>query len=404
MSLNRNFIRVEGLLIFLLLINFIVMIGCESFQSYIAAYSDHAPAGGDEEESQNGSPRRNRNTQAQPTGQIRPPTVQSIPPEAIDHFVRLVLSERSGSFALYYLADPQTMTYEPLFNSKNSSTTFMTVNVDGKNYHLGRSTAFRTSIQSLNGHPAIVFESPFLTVNQVFTPIRTPNSLTANGVMISITAQNISDSPSAVGMRFLIDTILGEGRDNIPFLTENHVVTGELLLRGSSEKYWISRGQRMSLMGSIAAPAGYNTITPDFIHMANWKRLNDVPWRLRYSEGRSFNKSPASIRDTAVCYYYEPLLLERGQSITYTIFLSTEDISWYNPPQQESARASHTPPFIDIQALKERSAEVSRTDHHPETIIFLRLYDLLEQFISGEISLNEQELTEIERFIDRHRN
>ncbi|MCL2210541.1 MAG: hypothetical protein FWB95_01315, partial [Treponema sp.] len=250
-----------------------------------------------------------------------------------DGFFRLVLNEKKGSFSLYFLADPVSMRYESLFNSSDPSASYITVYFDSNVYKLGSSKHFKTRLTRIDGAPAIVYESSFLILTQIFTPIRTSSSNVANGVMITLTAENIGTQMSSVGLRMLIDTDLGEGRRQVPFITNTQIISSELLLEGNSEeRFWVSRGKNTALMGSIVSPfAGEdNENGPDAVHIANWKRLNDTPWKLRYMEGRSFNYIPNSIRDSAVCYYFGPSMLDRGDLLSYKIYLTTEDIAWYN--------------------------------------------------------------------------
>ena len=329
--------------------------------------------------------------------------------EINDGHLRLILNERTGSFSLYFLFDPAAMRYEALFNAGVTSASFLSVNADGRIYNLGESRIFDVSYKRLDGNPALVFESSFLKVSEIFTPVKTANSPVVNGVRITINVEN-TGARSSVGLRLLIDTHLGEGRGKVPFITNSQVITNETLIEGTSgEKFWLSRGERVSLMGSILSPIG-DSRPPDFVHIANWKRLNDVSWRLRYYAGRSFNNIPYSIGDSAVCYYYEPAVLERGASFTYTIFLTTEDIAWYNaatPPESSREAQTEIPaavqaPTVNINALIESASAGNNRDADMLTLI--KLQTVLDQFIAGEIYLNEQDLTEIERSINRLRN
>jgi len=337
--------------------------------------------------------------------------------EITDGYFRLILNERTGSFSIYFLFDPGAMRYEALFNTSVPASSFLSVNVDGRIYRLGESRTFRTSYERLEGNPALVFESPFLRISEVFSPVKTANSSVANGVRITINVENKGIQRSSVGLRMLIDTHLGEGRGKVPFITSSQVITNETLIEGTSgERFWLSRGDRVSLMGSILSPLN-NSRPPDYVHIANWKRLNDVPWKLRYYEGRSFNNIPYSIGDSAVCYYYEPAALEGGSSFTYTIFLTTEDISWYNAailpePVREAQREAQTEtprvteaPTINFSALEaSASAEAAEYNENADTLLLLKLQAILEQFLAGEVNLNEQDLAEIERSINRLRN
>ncbi|WP_461251722.1 hypothetical protein, partial [Treponema sp. R8-4-B8] len=247
-----------------------------------------------------------------------------------DGYIRLVLNNKTGSFLLYYLTDTKTRRYEPLFNVEEPLASFLSINIDGKVYRLGNNKQFQTKIDRINGDPAIVFESPFVKVTQIFTPVKTSGSEATNGVMITIKVQNTSSVKSAIGVRLLLDTTLGEGRRRVPFLTNTQVITSETLLEGhSSELFWLSRGSKTSLMGSIVNPVESLGKGPELIHIANWKRLNDAPWKLNFTQGRSFNNLPHSVGDSAVCYYFGPEILDREKILTYTLFLTTEDLAWY---------------------------------------------------------------------------
>ena len=336
----------------------------------------------------------------------------SLPASEInDGSFRLILNERTGNFSLYFLFDPGLSRYEALFNTSVPSTSFLSVNVDGRIYRLGESLTFRTSYERLEGNPALVFESPLLKISEIFSPVKTANSSVVNGVMITINVEN-KGQRSTVGLRLLIDTHLGEGRGRVPFITNTQVITNETLIEGTSgERFWLSRGERVTLMGSILSPLN-NSSPPDFVHIANWKRLNDVPWRLRYYEGRSFNNIPYSIGDSAVCYYYEPAVLESGRSFTFTIFLTTEDIAWYNAaimPEPVNEAQAEMPrvmaPTINFSALEASALrEAAEYNEDADTLLLLKLQAILDQFLAGEINLNEQDLTEIERAINRLRN
>jgi len=335
-----------------------------------------------------------------------------------DGFIRLILNGKKGSFSLYYLSDPQKMRYEPLFNSKQPSASFLSVYIDDKVYRLGNSRQFHTKIEKYNGDTALVFESSFLKVTQIFTPIKTFSSKAANGVMITINIQNTATQRSFVGLRMLLDTELGEGRKRVPFITNTQVVTSELLIEGnSSERFWISRGKKTALMGSIVNPVDGCGKGPDIVHIANWKKLKDTPWRLSYSQGRSFNNLPYSSDDSAVCYYFGPEMLDHDKILSYAVFLTTEDIAWYNlsVPQpnmtasivgttSKSASANRVELTVNIPAIESQARiEAAARHENANTIILLKLQEILNQFIEGQIYLNERDLTEIEKAIERQK-
>jgi hypothetical protein len=298
--------------------------------------------------------------------------------------IRLSLNEKKGSISLYYMTDTNSKRYEPLFYSREPKSSYFSVKIDDKVYRLDQSGGyFRTRTENIEGNPVVVYESQTVTIHEIFTPIRTVNSSEINGINITVIIQNNGKKSVPVGLRFLIDTHLGEGRKSIPFSTINQSIEKETVIEGSSgERYWISKDSNLSLMGSIVNPFDKSSKIPDYIHIANWRRLNNVQWKLTFSQGRSFNVFPYSIRDSAVCYYYEPSMLEAGSSFTYSISLSTEDTALFNPNFNPGITEGY-----DDSTLQ----------------MLYRLKKTLEQFIAGDIILYENDLDEIENSIDSHK-
>jgi len=320
-----------------------------------------------------------------------------------DMFIRWLVNEKNGNFTLSYLADQSEMRYEPLFYENDPSTTFISVSVDGKVYQLGKSRAFRTKVESIDGNTAVIYESSFLTVTKIITPVRTISSPNANGIKMVINVENKSGKDISVGLRILIDTHLGEGRGEVPFVTDNLTITGEAIVPFSSgENYWITRGTDISLMGSISNILNDDSKTPDFLHFANWKKLNDVPWKAAFREGWSFNNVPYSIGDAAVCYYYEPDVLSSEGVFKYSVFLTTEDTVWYTWHNAVTPTPKTEEPTINIAAIEAASIfEAAGSNENAEVLTLLKLQAIIEQFLAGEILLNEQDLREIEGSIER---
>jgi hypothetical protein len=307
--------------------------------------------------------------------------------------IHLILNERNGGFSLYYLSDQETARYEPLLNNRFQGSSYASVLVDGRTHHMG-SRHFPTRLESRNGNPAFVFESPTLTVTQVFSPVTTINHPVVNGIMITFIIQNTSSENQSVGLRMIIDTDLRERGNRNHFFTDSRNIRNETLLSGDGdERYWISRGNNVSLMGSIANPMDQSGITPDYVHFANWRMLSDSRWRLRHFNGRSF------LGDSAVSYIFEPAILGSGNSLTYSIFLTSEDIEWYDIVSRPGVDTTRFPVmdwiFIDETQAVDRGIDLST---------LVRLQQLLIQFINGEIDLSERDLIEIERTIDRYRD
>jgi hypothetical protein len=297
--------------------------------------------------------------------------------------IKLNINDNNGSVSLYWLTDPDKLSYAPLFNDREKRASYISVNVDRTVYKPGFSNLFRTRVESQNGYPSIIFESLNLTITEALSPVRTPSSQETNVIKITITIQNTSDTPVSAGFMMLLDTILGE-KTREHFITNRQMISKETLFRGSdTELFWISKNQDYSLMGSIADPLDKNARAPDSVHFANWRRLYNVPWTLTYKPNRSFNNLPYSIQDSAVCYYWEPAQLEAGDSFTYSIYLTTEDQSWYG------------------LASAFNLADMKDLSNNDNMLLMLMLQDTLKKFIAGEIYLDAHDLDEIESTMDK---
>jgi hypothetical protein len=241
-----------------------------------------------------------------------------------DGRIRLVLHERSGRFSLYYMTDIVKEKYEPFFVDQDPRTSSLSVIVNDRTYRLGEASAFRVRIDgSVPSRPAIIFESSFLLVTQEFSFIRSSSAALSGGIRMTIRIENKNEQQLAVGLRFLLDTYLGEKGSSPPFVTDVRSVFSETVMSArDNDRWWISRNDRLGLMGSLPGADGSGN---NSIHMTNWKRLNDVPWKIGYSQGRNFNLLPYSVGDSAVCYYYEPVTIARGEERIITLQLAAEE-------------------------------------------------------------------------------
>jgi hypothetical protein len=235
--------------------------------------------------------------------------------------VRLVLHEEIGRFSLYSIHENSRGRYEALFADQDPRTSFLAISFNDRIYKLGDTSSFRIRLGEDGSRPSFVFESSFLLVTEEFSFIKTPGQNVPNGVSIRITIENRSLQQSRAGARFLLDTDLGENSQP-PFSTGKHQIGSEIFFeKGSSEGWWISRNEQRSLMGSMFGTVDQNE-EADSLYFANWKRLNDVSWKISYQQGRNFNMPPYSVGDSAVCYYYEPRPLNRGETSSFTIVLA----------------------------------------------------------------------------------
>jgi hypothetical protein len=326
--------------------------------------------------------------------------------EYTDGRIQLVIHENTGRFSLYFMADTAREKYSSFFVNQDPRTSFLALMVNEQNYKLGESSAFKTRLGGTPSAPAIIFESSFLTVTEEFSFVKTPGSSLVNGVRITITMSNRSEQAVQAGARLLIDTNLGEG-DTVHFATDRRQISAETVIDGASgDLYWVSKNKQLGLMGSLSGSLSGGDLTkPDLVHFANWKRLNDAPWKMAFSGGRNFNMLPYSVGDSAVCYYYDPVTIGKGGSRKISLILASEDENGFNliggtpaavptdvssPVPAESFRPA-------VQSENGSPAELMDAD----LIALGNLIAKIDEYVSAGASISDEEMAALESAVSR---
>lgn len=320
--------------------------------------------------------------------------------------IRLGLDMGGGRFSLYYLTGSLPLKFDPLFSHQDPRTSLLTVYYNEKAYKLGENNSFKIRLDNRELNPALIFESSFLRVTERFEFIKTGGASSANGVKITFTVENTGSRRADAGLRFLLDTSLGEGGTGAPLLTDLQALNSEITFDSlSPDKWWISGNGRLSLMGSLGPEAG---VKPDLVHVANWKRLNDTPWKLRYSRGRNFSNSN-NTGDSALAYYFDPRRIGAGESFSVSLLLAANDPSGFviynvmttlEPPVTD--RESSVDPFAAPDSPASSSSYVSALRADMDT-----LRDLLariDRSINSDFQISDEELLRMEQEITRLRS
>ena len=280
--------------------------------------------------------------------------VQARAAEFSDGAIRLVLNEDNGRFSLYS-ARHQNNRRRPLalFFDQDPRTSFLSVMINDRSHVMGDSSVFQTRLGQNIRVPSLILESPLMMVTKEFHFIRSPNSTETNGVFIFITLENLGEHQISAGARFLLDTNLSEQTPAVSFRTNRRTADSEALLTAADgDSFWTDRNDVISLTGSLfgGSPGLPQSFEPDSVHFANWKKLSDAVYRAHFQPGRNFNLPPFSFADAAVCYYYEPKPLGRGEkrSFGFTLVLNDESVVRVSAVVQEQ----------DMLAIRELLARI----------------------------------------------
>lgn len=310
--------------------------------------------------------------------------------EVRDGRMRLVVDERSGRFALYYLEDVARNRYVPLLYDQEVRTTYPTLLVDQKAYKLGDAPEFRTTVsKDASGGVNIEYRSSFCVVRQSLSFAASAGASLSDGIVISLTMENVSQKDSSVGLRYLLDTWLGE-KAGIHFVASSGAVLGtEVLYGADSAEPWIrSPGDSgASLQVALSAPA----TRPDRVIVANWKRLNDAPWTIETNAARNFTLLPYSVNDSALALYYDPVVVRPGSSRTFNVVLGNETTS------QQRTAAVAPPPTVGAAAV----ADTAPLDVMADLIAVRSVIDSIDTALSSGSALGTEEQAALEATLKR---
>ena len=317
-----------------------------------------------------------------------------------DGRMRLVIDEKSGRFAVYFLENALKNKYVPLLYDQETRTTYATLQIDQKTYKLGESPEFRvTLVKEAAGSVRIEYRSSMCVVKQTFTFVASPGAAATDSVAIRFTIENISGKDSNIGLRYLLDTWLGE-KQNAHFRADAvGLAATELALSGDYVDAWIrSPGEATAVAGSDAAVfqvvLGGSATRPDRVLAANWKRLNDAAWLLEVNASRNFTLLPYSINDSAIALFYEPVTIRPGAERTVEMLIGMASDGFNVSKTGETAPAA-------LPRIAELPSETAPLDEMTDLVAVRSVLELINAALTGKSTLDKEALDEIESTLDR---
>jgi hypothetical protein len=300
------------------------------------------------------------------------------------------------------MIDVASSRYEPLFADQDPRTSLLTVNLNDKQYRLGESDIFSIRIGGDRTAPSLVFESSSLVVTEEFSFIKTARAPVANGVKITLKVENKSTRRIDVGLRLLLDTNLGESGTGAPFMTDLRPILSETIFTSSNDdQLWLTRNDQLSFVGSISSGVDKK---PDLIHIANWKRLNDAPWKTTYTEGRNFNNLPSSVGDSAVAYYFDPRRVAKRETLSFYLLLAADnskDDSFANGLAAYTA-STHEAPVAPPAAAQGSTSVPSSGGDNPAAVrtdlsSLRNIIAMIDAYINSGSQIRDEDLAALER-------
>jgi hypothetical protein len=226
--------------------------------------------------------------------------------------LKLVISEKTGRYIVYGSEDQVKPVWTPLFLADDPTTSKWKVQLGDKIFVLGDDPAFTTTVEQTATGAKITWASKTVAASLAMDFVLSASSPVADGLKFTLLLVNVSQASVKAGLRWVLDTNLGEKKDHFRLATGD-LVTSETKLEGGYPEWWSSPSATDSSLGLIVM-LGKGSTPPSRVIFANWKRLDDSPWDSGFKAGREFNLLPYSFNDSAVAEYWDPQDLAPGLS------------------------------------------------------------------------------------------
>ena len=223
---------------------------------------------------------------------------------------------------------------EPLIYGRPKPwTSFTTLFLDGEYYVFGGETDKRAGrngqygkvtvppqIVNRNGKESIVTTSSYgkMDVEQILSFSKSSTTGLYDTAQIKYRFINKDDKKHKIGLRVMMDTMLGTN-DGAPFrVGEKAITTDTFFMKGSLPDFWQAfdalSQPKVTAQGTIKGP---DVTTPDKVYFADWGSMADGLWDFEFEPGSDFLRKGEFELDSAIALYWAPEYLEPGQSVTY---------------------------------------------------------------------------------------
>lgn len=219
-------------------------------------------------------------------------------------------------------------------------TSYTTVRINGQNYVFGRATKRRAGVGVPGGEivsgPALINDQLLtqcrygqVLADQVLDIARSPSTGALDTARITYRFTNQGTEPVEIGVRTLIDTMLGSN-DGAPFRIGETEITSDLSLNKNQYPDFWQAFDSLEKPSVIAQGSlkGEGITQPDQIIFTNWGKPASKPWDFPLEPGRDFTRLGEDELDSAVVMYWNPRKLGPGEQFEIILYYGLGGISF----------------------------------------------------------------------------
>ncbi len=220
--------------------------------------------------------------------------------------------------------------YKPLvYGRPKPWTSYTTIRIDDENYVFGGSTERRAGGTAKYGQvilpPTVkdgaihsIYKINAMKVEQILTFARSSTTGLYDTARIKYRIKNQSEQTRNVGLRMILDTMLGKN-DGAPFrIGDEAVTTDQLFLLNELPEFW-------QAFDSISTPhvtsqgtfIGSSVTAPDKVYLADWGSMADDAWSFDFNTGEEFIRKGEYEIDSAIALFWEQEKIEPGSEKTF---------------------------------------------------------------------------------------
>jgi len=255
--------------------------------------------------------------------------------------IKVTVNERTGRFVVWGTEDQAKPGWTALYLGDDPTTTKWKLLTGDRGVVLGDDPSFLTAVEASPTGAKITWTSKALVATLNIDFVLSSSSPVTDGVRLNLAVVNVSAVPVKLGVRWVVDTYLGEKKEHFK-LSTGEAIASETKLEGSYPDWWASRSATNDQLGLLVM-VGKGVTPPSRVFFANWKRLDDSVSDYGYKQGRDFNLLPYSFNDSAVAQVYDPQDLPPGGSRVVTVLLGL-----YSSHTLEGARLASANPLDDL--------------------------------------------------------
>jgi len=288
-------------------------------------------------------------------------------------------------------------------------TSYTSIKIDDKIYVFGGKTERRAGREGEYGdvitapeirgnsiYTASMFNN--VKVEQLLTFVKSSTTGLYDSVLIKYRVHNLSENNKNIGLRIMLDTMLGQN-DGAPFrIGKDAVTTDKYYLDDELPIFWQAFDSiSMPQVTSQGTFIGQGVTTPDKVFFADWGSLADGLWDFDFNPGEEFVRKGEYETDSAIALTWNSNILKPGHTRTYitqyglggiTIVPGLLSLGVTSPAEVTINQDNQSFPII---AYIENTSEIEARDvkikvNLPDTFTVDNLQKSLGDFKPGDIT------------------